>query len=292
MHPQTPDRWFVLTISCDSALELERCAEIMLELGATAVEEIDNRLITHLDPPEDVEDALESIRDALQRGSTTAEVSLDYSWQRHEDWSHLWRRGLVAKQISDSLVVQPSWCASPPEHKNVVTVVIDPGMAFGTAEHPTTRGSLRLLEKAISPGESIIDIGCGSGILTITAIKLGASNVISVDNDPYAVEATSANLLMNEIREKADVQLGEVSPAWLKDSSEYGGIIANIQSDVLLALMIGFRSAIRNHGWLILSGIMDSEWPSILSSARDCKFTSIATDTELGWTSAWFKLDK
>ena len=66
MYPQTRDRWFVLTISCHSALDLERCAEIMFELGATAVEEIDNRLITHLDPPEDVEDALYHARDALE----------------------------------------------------------------------------------------------------------------------------------------------------------------------------------------------------------------------------------
>ena len=286
---EIPERWFVLSISYDCVLEAERCTEVMFDLGARSVQEINGKLITHLDPPEDVGDTLKSIESTLKMVLGHEKTCLDYSWQRHEDWSYLWRRGFVAKKISDNLVVTPSWCASP-DH-DALTVLIDPGMAFGTAEHPTTRGSLRLLEKTVSPGEKMMDVGCGSGILTITAMKLGADNVLSVDNDPYALQATSANLRMNEIAQKVEVRLEEVSSTWLKDSGEWDGIVANIQSDILLSLMSGFRIALRNNGWLILSGIMVDEWPVILENARRFQFKLVGKDTELGWTSACFRSD-
>jgi len=280
----------VLSVSYASALEAERYSAVMFDFGATAIEDIDGNLITYLAPPTNVENFLKSIRMALNKESGTAEVIVDYSWQRHEDWSHLWKRGFLAKKISEKLVVKPSWCATESQ-ENVVTVVIDPGMAFGTAEHSTTRGSLRLLEKAMSPGEKIMDVGCGSGILTITAMKFGANQVLSVDSDPYAVEATVANLHRNEIVDKVSVQLRKVSRSWLEKNGEWEGIVANIQSDVLLSLISGFRNALVSQGWLVLSGIMADEWASILRCAEDSKFTLRDVDAEKGWISAWFESD-
>jgi ribosomal protein L11 methyltransferase len=283
-----PDCWFVLSIPYSSVLEAEKYSAVMFDFGATAVEETDCNLKTYLAPPENVADCLKSIRMALNKVSETGEVVLDYSWQRHEDWSHFWRRGFSAKKISEKLVVKPSWCATE-DQENVVTVVIDPGMAFGTAEHATTRGSLRLLEKAMSPGEKIMDVGCGSGILSIVAMKFGANQVLGVDSDPYAVETTLANLHRNEITDNVSVQMRKVSRSWLENNGEWEGIVANIQSDVLLSLISGFRNALVGQGWLILSGIMVDEWACILSCAENADFTLRDVDTEKGWISAWFE---
>jgi len=285
-----PDSWLVLSVSCRSALELEKCSGVMFDFGATAVEEINGDLITYFLPPDNLGNFLKLIRMDLNKGLEIEEMFLAYSWQRHEDWSHLWKRGFLPKKISKKLVVKPSWCATESQ-EDVVTVVIDPGMAFGTAEHPTTRGALRLVEKALSPGQKIMDVGCGSGILTIAAIRLGASHVLSLDSDPYAIEATSANLQRNGIVEKVNVQLEKASQSWLENNGEWEGIVANIQSDTLLPLIDGFKNALNKQGWLVLSGIMADEWTSILSRTEECKFNMRGMDAEKGWISAWFELD-
>ena len=112
-------------------------------------------------------------QDVLREATGLDHIALTWCWQDHRDWSVLWRQGLGPRTVTDRLVVTPSWCeAEAPE--GAVVVTIDPGMAFGTAEHETTRGALRLMDRALSPGERLLDAGCGSAILAISAARLGA----------------------------------------------------------------------------------------------------------------------
>jgi ribosomal protein L11 methyltransferase len=259
--------------------------DVLIALGARAVEEKSDAVVTHFPPPEDPEALITELRGLLREdGVLRAEVS--HSWQPHQDWEQLWRQGLGFRRISDRIGVLPSWCR-PREPLPEVTIVIDPGMAFGTAEHATTRGSLRLLDQAVSPGDRVLDAGAGSAILSIAAAKLGAKQVTAVELDPYACEAARENVRRNAAR-TVEVVEAVVTRGWLAAEAPYDGIVANIQRHALLPLLRPFRRTLTPEGWLILSGILDTEWPEVQAAAAGSGFSVISVDAEEEWRSGWF----
>jgi ribosomal protein L11 methyltransferase len=171
----------------------------------------------------------------------------------------------------------------------VVVVTIDPGMAFGTAEHETTRGALRLMDRALSAGESLLDAGCGSGILAISAARLGAQDVLAVDMDPYACEAARENADLNGVSDSVRVELASVTPDWLDGLGPFDGILANIEPGVLVPLLESFAGALRPGGWLILSGITEEEWSDVSRSAALLGFGLEDVDQEGEWRTGWFR---
>ena len=283
----TPERWLVLSVDSISPMALELLVEPLLDLGASGVHEVDGRLITYLPPPVDPEAFVRQAQDTLREVTGLPDIALAWSWQEHRDWSVLWRQGLGPRTITQRLVVTPSWCeARAPE--GAVVVTIDPGMAFGTAEHETTRGALRLLDRALSPGDKLLDAGCGSAILAISAVRLGALEVLAVDTDPYACEAARENAAVNGVTHSVRVERVEVTPDWLQGRGPYDGILANIQAGVLVPLLEGFAGALRSGGWLILSGITEEEWIGVSRSAALLAFGLEDVDEEGEWRSGWF----
>ena len=184
---------------------------------------------------------------ALRVATGLDQLAVTWHWQDHQEWCVLWRQGLGPRRITDRLVVTPSWCeAEAPE--GAVVVTIDPGMAFGTAEHETTRGALRLMDRALAPGERILDAGCGSAILAISAARLGAHHVLAVDIDPYACEAARDNAAMNGVTDSVEVEGASVTRVWLSGRGPFDGILANIQTEVLVPLLESFARAARRVG--------------------------------------------
>ena len=266
----------------------ELLVEPLLDLGARAVQEVEGRLITYLPPPADPEAFVRRAQAALREATGLNQLALTWHWQDHREWSVLWRQGLGPRRITDRLVVTPSWCeAEAPE--GAVVVTIDPGMAFGTAEHETTRGALRLMDRALSPGERLLDAGCGSAILAISAARLGAHHVLAVDNDPYACEAARENAAVNGVTDSVGIVGASVTPAWLDGRGPFDGILANIQARVLVPLLESFAGALSPGGWLILSGITEEEWLGVLGSAACLGFRLEDVDAEGEWRTGWFK---
>jgi ribosomal protein L11 methyltransferase len=283
----TPERWLALSVESYAPMAAELLVEPLLGLGARGVQEVEGRLITYLPPPADPEAFVRRTEDALREATGLDELSLTWHWQDHQEWSVLWRQGLGPKRITDRLVVTPSWCeAETPE--DVVVVTIDPGMAFGTAEHETTRGALRLLDRALSPGEKLLDAGCGSAILAISAARLGAHHVLGVDIDPYACEAARENMAVNSVTESVEIEAGTVTPDWLDGRGPFDGILANIQPGVLIPLLESFAGALRLGGWLILSGITEEEWLSVSRAAELHGLELEDVDAEGEWRTGWF----
>lgn len=280
-----PDRWLVLSISFDNPLTVDLLVEPLIALGAQGVQEVDGRLITYLPPVVEPELFVRETEASLRVASGLNDLLLDWSWQEHEDWALLWRRGLEPRKITDRLVVTPSWCDVEVE-EGVTVVVIDPGMAFGTAEHATTRGVLRLLDRSLRKGQAVLDVGCGSGILAITAACLGARRVLSVDLDPYACEAARKNASSNQVDGQVLVEAATVTSTWLCEHDSFDGILANIQTAVLVPLLKGFAKATKS--WLILGGITEVEWPFVVREAESFGFALQAVNAEQGWRSGWF----
>jgi len=282
-----PERW--LELSVRSSFEPELVSAVLLELGGSAVEESEGTLVTFLPPPSDLEAFLDAARHRLQELSPSAELHLTWRWQPQKDWESLWRRGLGPRRITPRLTVVPSWEKVEPQPGEIL-LYLDPGVAFGTAEHATTRGCLRLLDSRVSAGSRIADVGAGSGILSIAAAQLGAREVLALEVDEMACETAMENVSRNGVEDRVKVLEAQVGPGTVLPDPPFDGIVANLQSHLLFPLFSTFRRSLLPEGWLVASGILLGERDEVLSAALEEGFTPVEDDQEDGWWTGAFGL--
>jgi ribosomal protein L11 methyltransferase len=174
-----------------------------------------------------------------------------------EIWRENWKRFFPSVEIGRRLVVLPPWIHTSTLGQGERTrVVIDPGMAFGTGHHATTHGCLEALDELVAPDMVIADVGCGTGILAIAALRLGASRAVATDEDPLAIDATRANAARNGVADRLTARVHTGPP--LAESGAGGGfdiVTANLHTQVLLDNRAGLTSCVRPGGHLVLSGI-------------------------------------
>jgi ribosomal protein L11 methyltransferase len=189
---------------------------------------------------------------------------------QEQDWSQAWKQHYKPILIGARLVVVPAWQESPDPGR--VAVRMDPGMAFGTGTHPTTQLCLELLEACLpTNASSVIDVGCGSGILAVAALKLGAQAALGVDIDAEAVEATQANAELNGVEERLEVKLGSVTEILGGGTTLRRAplVLANILAPVIIRLLEdGLANLLDPGGVLILSGILDEQTGEVEDALR------------------------
>ncbi len=175
-----------------------------------------------------------------------------------QDWAEAWKSFFFVERIGDRLVVKPSWRSHEPSPSDVV-LELDPGMAFGTGLHPTTRMCARACERYVREGMQVLDVGTGSGILALAAAKLGAAKVVALDMDPVAVEAARENVALNGLAGRVEVRHGSVDQI---ESSAFDLVLANIIARVIVDLARGLHDALSPEGLLVASGIIAEreEW--------------------------------
>lgn len=279
-------RWLQLRARPGAAADLSPLlVEGLLALGARAAEERDGWLVTAVEEPADFDAFVARARATLRDVAGSDDFDLEVEWRSHEDWAETWKRGLAPRRVTERIMVRPSWTPAPPDAPPV-EIVIDPGMAFGTAEHGTTRGCLRLLDRVVRPGDRVLDVGAGSGILAIAAARLGASEVIAIEADSLACEALRENLVHNAVQGHVRCVEAAVGPGDLVALAPVAGVVANIESGPLMALMTGFVGALAPGGWLILSGIMAHEWPTVRVAAEREGLRLRELDEDGEWRSA------
>lgn len=261
----------------------------LLELGGTAVEESGDKLRTYLRPAADGGQLIGRARSRLTEVGVESE-SIRWSWQQDEDWAETWKQGLRPRRVGQRLVVGPSWMPVAGTAGDVV-IVIDPGMAFGTAEHATTRGALRLLERAVRPGHVVLDMGTGTGLLAIAAACLGADHVVAVDRQREAVEAARANVFANGVAERVEVREATIDAASLSALGPGGFdiVVANVISSVLVPLLPAFRASLSAGGALILAGILAAEAETVTIAAAAAGLGLDSAEQEDEWWAAAFR---
>jgi ribosomal protein L11 methyltransferase len=279
-----PDRWLYVVVRSPSDWEAELLVEGLIVAGATGVEQRGCELATYFSPPADAEGFVSSLQHSLA-GLVPGAPTLSWEWRPDSDWARDWRRGLAPRRVGERLVVTPTWL-EPEAGPGDLVLSIDPQMAFGTGEHASTRGVLRLLEPVVRPGDLVLDVGTGSGILAIAAARLGADHVLAVESDGEALGNAAENLARNGVTDRVELLRALVDERFLAAcTGKYDLILANVLSRVLRPLLPGFRSALRPGGQVILGGVLAAEAAGMLAAASPAGLVPDAQDREEGWWS-------
>jgi len=210
---------------------------------------------------------------------------------REEDWAHAWKKFYKPLRIGQRVVLKPSWEEFDVQPDDLI-VELDPGMAFATGLHPTTRLCIAALEEVVQPGDAVLDLGAGSGVLAIAARKLGAGSILAVDIDPIAVDVTLENSARNHVGEEAggafEVRLGSVPEAM---AGRFPVIVANILAEVLVKLFdaeYGYPPLLEPlapGGHMILSGIIEYRADIVVDAIQRHGLTLLARKQEGDWVA-------
>ena len=202
-----------------------------------------------------------------------------------EDWSLSWKQHWQPDPVGDGLLILPAWLEVPPEHGERLVIRMDPGSAFGTGSHPTTRLCLEALEKAPPVGALVADLGCGSGVLGLAALGLGATAVVAADTDSLAVRATDDNRELNgRPADQLKVSLGSVEALQhLLEGRRADLLLCNILAPVIEALAPGFEALVAPEGRALLSGLLVDQAPRLEQVLGDLGWQVSARGSQGRW---------
>lgn len=251
------------------------------------------RVSFYLDDDDNAEEILAAVREGLSELKTYVDIGagiITASETEDKDWINNWKQYFKPFTVDD-ILIKPTWETIPEEHKDKLLVQIDPGTAFGTGMHETTQLCIRQLKKAVDSGTKLLDVGTGSGILGITALKLGAKEVWGTDLDENAITAVGENLEANGISgERFHVLQGNI----LNDPSvqEWAGfgcydvVVANILADVIILLVDEIPVHLKQGGLFITSGIINMKEQAVLDAfAKNPAFEVLEVTRQGEWVS-------
>lgn len=298
--------WLELSVRADQEA-VEAVSEILARVssGGTSVEPafhlVDEGLGARVDPerpavvraylpardPSAARRAVEEVRTALghlQAFELRPIGELETRVVHESDWASAWKSHFPMMRIGERIVIRPTWRRHRRRPGDVV-LALDPGMAFGTGLHPTTRLCLAALERLAADGavagSRVLDVGCGSGILSIAAAKLGAMSVLGLDPDPIAVESTTANARRNAVARRVRVRRGSVPTG----EAPLDLILANLIASLLVDLAPQLRAELRTGGSLVASGIFVDREPEVRAAFEAAGLSIVERSSEGDWVA-------
>ena len=204
---------------------------------------------------------------------------------KDEDWENNWKQFYKPMEIGERLLVIPAW--EQAEAKDRVTLTLNPGLTFGTGSHATTRLCLTALESRIHGGEKVLDLGCGSGILSIAALRLGAKTAFACDIDEKCIDVAYENAALNGIgKDRLTVRQGDATKEGpLRDAigTGYDVVVANIVADVIISLAPQVRHFLKEDGWFLTSGIIDDRADEVAAALVAAGWNIVESCTREGW---------
>jgi ribosomal protein L11 methyltransferase len=242
-------------------------------------EDAGSRIKTYLLPEDDqglhqIEIGLELLnrsRNASPPGNFTSAQSLPEPHIRflsETDWAEAWKSNYDVLRVGRRLVIKPTWRDYAPQPGDLI-IALDPGMAFGSGLHPTTRLCLEAMEDYICPGATVLDVGTGSGILAVAAARLGASHVLALDIDPLAARVAGENIALNQVESIVHVVVGTLEMADLRSHQPAADLVlANILAETIIELVPALADSLSQQGMLVASGIIADRAEAVVTSLR------------------------
>ena len=247
----------------------------------------------YLEPDTDQEEMLDKVREGLKEiagwGVDIGEATIQASETEDKDWINNWKEFFHQFYVDD-ILIKPSWEEVKPEDREKLLIQIDPGTAFGTGMHETTQLCIRQLRKFLTPETELLDVGTGSGILSIISLKLGAKHAVGTDLDPCAVEAVRENMEVNGIDPASfEMMIGNIiTEKEIQDRVGYECydiVVANILAEVLVPLTPVILSQLKPGGVYITSGIIDDKEDLVVETVKQCGLTVLEVTHQGEWVS-------
>lgn len=246
----------------------------------------------YLEEDADTESILKNVRQELEEMSEfmdLGECSIEESETEDVDWVNNWKQYFHQFYVDDILII-PSWEDVKPEDEDKMVIHIDPGTAFGTGMHETTQLCIRQIRKHVTPDTEILDVGCGSGILGMLALKFGAKHSVGTDLDPCAIDATYENMEVNGIsKDQYEVMIGNIiDDKAVQDKVGYECydiVVANILADVLVALTPVIVNQLKKGGICITSGIIDDKEETVVEAVKKAGLEVLEVTYQGEWVS-------
>ncbi|MBK0039924.1 MULTISPECIES: 50S ribosomal protein L11 methyltransferase [Leuconostoc] len=274
----TKNNWQAVTIATQNEA-VESVADILRTVGADGVQIVDDqvpvKVIAYFENNEQLSATLNKIQsqlNELQRYDIDATPgTVTVAGVAQSEWENEWKSYYHATRITRHLTVVPSWEQYLPEQQDEYPIIMDPKLAFGTGTHETTRLMLQALETVIRGGESMIDVGTGSGVLAVAAKQLGADTVLATDIDESAVEVAQANLILNPVAKNVTVTVSDLLES-VDSTVKVDLVVANILADVIERLIPQVANHLTKDGYFLVSGIYDDIAPQIIDQLHISHF--------------------
>lgn len=268
---------------------VEGVSDALFSIGATGIVEerlpLHVRVTAYLPADANLEQHIKTIRQRLgaleRQGLRLGPGTITQRAVAPQAWSEVWKEQFQVQRIAPGLVIAPSWEGYQPEAGECV-VVLDPGAAFGTGGHATTRLCLRLLVAYVKPGDLVADVGCGSGILAITAAMLGAREVIATDNDPGALMVTRQNVRRNRVEEEVKVVEADLLPELHRP---FDVIVCNILAEEVIRMAASLRQRLTPGGRFICSGFQATSVATVEDALVKAGLRMVSPTGEEGWAA-------
>lgn len=260
----------------------EKLAGIMSQLGFEGFWEEGPALRCYMSQERWSNDLLaeiDAVARTVARSSASATPRLSVKTLANQNWNEEWERTIVPIHVTERIVITPSWHNYTASSDDIV-ITIDPKMSFGTGYHETTRLALKLMEKYLTPGMSLLDVGTGTGVLAIAGIRLGASSAIGVDMDEWSYRNALENIGANAVDDKVRIILGGISSVC---DETFDMIVANIQKSVLEPMLGEITRRLSTMGVLILSGLLLQERENMVQALNRSRLGVVEELKENEW---------
>ncbi len=281
-------RWIDIAIAVDDKFQ-EQLIGKLATLGFNGFLQNDDRLNCYIPAPRWTVSTHNEFRLSLRQfkeENALSHLRHTVTSIREENWNRAWEKQTGIVRATPAIVIKPSWKKLPAALRNHLILHIDPKMSFGTGHHETTRLCLRLLEQFVEPKSSVLDFGCGTGILGIASVKLGARHATAVDHDSWSIENTRENIKRNNVQHRVITRLGSISAV---PKRKYDLVVANLDARTIERFISSLSRLTSYGGTMILAGILISDIEHLLPKFNNLSLIPLHLDCENEWVAVALK---